>query len=112
MTRLILILLLACFPIGAAAQKIVVRSGEHGDFSRLAFSFSTPVEWKMGRVSGGYEIRLKGNGNVIDTSGVFQRIAHDRIKDISVSQDNTNITLTVDCVCPVSYTHLTLPTKA
>ncbi len=99
MTRLILTLLLACLPIGATAQKIVVRSGEHGDFSRLAFTFSAPVEWKMGRVSGGYEIRLKGNGNVIDTSGVFRRIARDRIKDISVSGDNSNITLKVDCVC-------------
>jgi tetratricopeptide (TPR) repeat protein len=99
MIRLILILLLACLPVGATAQKIVVRSGEHGDFSRLAFSFSAPVEWKMGRVSGGYEIRLKGNGNVIDTSGVFRRISRDRIKDISVSEDNSNITLTVDCAC-------------
>ncbi|WP_162891835.1 hypothetical protein [Profundibacter amoris] len=99
MIRLILILLLLCLPIGATAQKIVVRSGEHGDFSRLAFSFLTPVEWKMGRVSGGYEIRLKGNGNVIDTSSIFRRIPRDRIKDISVSEDKSIITLTVDCAC-------------
>ncbi len=99
MMRLALFLLFACLPAGGFAQSVVVRSGEHGDFSRLAFSFSTPVEWKMGRVSGGYEIRLQGNDEAIDVSGVYRRISRGRIKDISVSQDNSRIALSVDCVC-------------
>jgi len=99
MRRLCLLLLLVCIPAGVFAQSVVVRSGEHGDFSRLAFSFSEPVEWKMGRVSGGYEIRLQGNGETIDVSRVYRRISRGRIKDISVSPDNSSITLSVDCTC-------------
>jgi len=99
MIRLSLLLLLVCLPASVLAQSVVVRSGEHGDFSRLAFEFSTPLEWKMGRVSGGYEIRLQGNRSVIDASGIYRRISRNRIKDISVSADNSRIALVLGCEC-------------
>ncbi|WP_457649680.1 hypothetical protein [Profundibacter sp.] len=99
MIRLALVLLVVFFPVAGFAQKILVRSGEHGDFSRLAFSFATPVEWKMGRVANGYEIRLQGNSVPIDISGVYRRISRERIKNISVSKGNSSIVLSVDCPC-------------
>lgn len=99
MIRFILFFLLALPPSVAAAQNIAVRSGEHGDFSRLVFPFPKPVEWKMGRVSDGYEIRLQGNGNNIDISKVYRRISHNRIKGISVSEDFSRILLSVECDC-------------
>ncbi|WP_457647666.1 hypothetical protein [Profundibacter sp.] len=97
--RLALIFFLVWLPAVSGAKSIVVRSGEHGDFSRLAFTFQNPVNWKMGRVATGYEIRLQGNNDVIETSGVYRRIARDRIRSISVSEDNSSIVLTVDCRC-------------
>ena len=99
MIRLALFLLFTCLPVGIFAQPVVVRSGEHGDFSRLAFEFSTPIEWKMGRVSDGYEIRLQGVGDVINTSGVYRKISRNRIKNISVSSDSSRITLVLGCDC-------------
>ena len=99
MIRFALFLLLASLPASVFAQSVVVRSGEHGDFSRLAFEFLTPVEWKMGRVSDGYEIRLQGGGDVIDTSGIYRRISRNRIKRISVSSDNSRIALVLGCDC-------------
>ncbi len=99
MIRLILFILFTSLPVGVLAQVVAVRSGEHGDFSRLVFSFPTPVEWKMGRISRGYEIRLQEIAEKIDISGVYQRISRKRIKNISVSSGNSSVTLVVDCLC-------------
>ena len=69
--RIFATLVLLCFPAMSFAQKVTVRSGEHTDFSRLAFEFSSPIDWEMGRVEHGYEIRLHGAGSEIDISEVY-----------------------------------------
>ncbi len=97
--RFLLAVVIICFPTMVFAERVTVRSGEHADFSRLAFEFSGPVDWEMGRAEHGYEIRLKGDGTVIDVSDVFRRISRDRIKSLTVSEDNTRITLVLGCEC-------------
>lgn len=97
--RLFIVLVIACIPSMGMAQRVTVRSGEHADFSRLAFEFSNLKKWKMGRVEHGYEIRLQGSSSEIDLSEVFQRIPRDRIKNLSVSQDNLRVTLELGCEC-------------
>lgn len=99
MRRLFVLLLLLCIPATVFAQRVTVRSGEHADFSRLAFEFSGQVKWEMGRVEHGYEIRLQGVTAEIDISDVFRRIPHDRIKSLSVSRGNTRIALDLGCEC-------------
>lgn len=97
--RFIAIAFCICFPVMVLAERVVVRSGEHADFSRLVFEFNNPVEWEMGRVAQGYEIRLKNTDEVVDISGVYQRIPRDRIKALSVSTNSTRITLALGCEC-------------
>ncbi|MCF6315015.1 MAG: hypothetical protein L3J30_01730 [Marinosulfonomonas sp.] len=97
--RFLFAVVIICFPMLAIAEGVTVRSGEHADFSRLAFEFSGPADWEMGRVENGYEIRLKGAGAAIDTSDVYRRISRDRIKSLVVSEDNTRITLVLGCEC-------------
>lgn len=99
MIRIIGILFLFFLPAIGMAQRVTVRSGEHTDFSRLAFEFSDVVEWEMGRVESGYEIRIQGDGSEIDISEVYHRISHDRIKNLTVSEDNSRITLDLGCNC-------------
>lgn len=100
MIRVFALLVLLCLlPAAGFAQRVTVRSGQHADFSRLAFEFSGQVGWKMGRVEQGYEIRLQGISTEIDISEVFQRIPRDRIKSLSVSDDNARITLKLGCDC-------------
>lgn len=99
MIRIIGILVLLLLPAMGMAQRVTVRSGEHTDFSRLAFEFSDSVEWQMGRVENGYEIRLQGVGSEIDISEVYHRISHDRIKNLTVSEDNSRIKLDLGCEC-------------
>ena len=97
--RFLFAIFFICFPMMVIAERVTVRSGEHADFSRLAFEFSGPVDWEMGRAEHGYEIRLKGVGAEIDVSDVYRRISRDRIKSLTVSVDNTRITLVLGCEC-------------
>ncbi|WP_456388553.1 hypothetical protein [Profundibacter sp.] len=97
--RFVGILILIFIPAMGMAQRVIVRSGEHTDFSRLAFEFSDTVEWEMGRVEAGYEIRIHGVGSEIDISKVYQRITHERIKNLTVSADNSRIMLDLGCDC-------------
>ena len=99
MMRFLLAVVIICFPMMVIAERVTVRSGEHADFSRLAFEFSGPVDWEVGRVEHGYEIRLKGIRAAIDVSDVYRRISRDRIKSLIVSEDNTRITLVLGCEC-------------
>ncbi len=97
--RLLVFLLFLSIPVVGFAQRVTVRSGEHTDFSRLAFEFSGQIEWEMGRVEQGYEVRMQGISSEIDISDVFRRIPRDRVKNLSVSEDNTRITIDLDCDC-------------
>ena len=97
--RILFAVIFICFPITVIAERVTVRSGEHADFSRLAFEFAGSVDWKMGRVQHGYEIRLKGVEAVIDVSDVYRRISRDRIKSLKISSDSTRITMILGCEC-------------
>lgn len=97
--RILFAVIMICFPMMVVAERVTVRSGEHADFSRLAFEFSGPVDWELGRAEHGYEIRLKGIGTAIDVSDVYRRISRDRIKSLTVSEDNMRITLDLGCEC-------------
>jgi len=97
--RLLLAAFLICLPAMGMAKSIIVRSGDHADFSRLTFDFNESVGWKMGRVPQGYEIRLNQTDAELDISGVYRRISHERIKDIEISQDSSRIVLALGCEC-------------
>lgn len=97
--RFFAILVLLCIPVMGVTQSVTVRSGEHADFSRLAFEFPGPIEWEMGRVEHGYVIRLLGGDSDIDLSEVYSRIPRDRIKGLVVSKGNSQITLDLGCDC-------------
>lgn len=97
--RLFIVFVLVLLPSLSMAQHITVRSGDHADFSRLVFEFPNPEKWEMGRIVGGYEIRLQDNAFKIDISEVFDRITRDRIKNISISQGESSISLNLNCEC-------------
>lgn len=97
--RIVWLLFLLVIPTLGMAKVVTVRSGDHADFSRLAFEFSDSVKWEMGRVKDGYEVRIQGSGSEIDISEVYKRISHDRIKSLTVSEDNLRITIDLGCEC-------------
>lgn len=75
--------LLLCFlPLPVWAEIVLLRSGEHADFSRLVLQLTGQPEWKIGRVEQGYELRIEAEDVVLDTSQVFERIPRDRITQL------------------------------
>ncbi len=86
-------------PLEGWAETVLVRSGDHAGFSRLAFKFSEPVGWKMGRTDTGYEIRLSRKGLSFDTSEVFKKISHNRVRNLRVTPTGAGIAIDLACDC-------------
>ena len=97
--RLLLALFIILLPSAIFARDVTVRSGEHADFSRLAFDFSEPVNWVIGQVENGYEIRFESPLNKVDISDVYRRISRERVSRIDISKDKTSVTLAINCKC-------------
>lgn len=94
-----LCLLLCLLGVPALAQGVNVKSGEHGPFTRLVFTYSEPVDWVLGRSAQGYALRLKGPSRVYDLSDVYRRITRDRLRSIWVDPASNDLLLGVDCAC-------------
>ncbi|WP_343080495.1 hypothetical protein [Ostreiculturibacter nitratireducens] len=84
-----------CFAGGLLAETIIVRSGEHRDFTRLVLEPDPPTEWTMGRIDGGYELRLGRAGVLMDTARVFDKISRKRILAVSPVQAGSAIRISV-----------------
>jgi tetratricopeptide (TPR) repeat protein len=78
----IVMLLLAA--TGLSAETVRVRSGEHGDFTRLVFDLGKPVAWAFGRGAEGYELRLEGPQIRYRTTDIFRRIPRERLRDVAI----------------------------
>lgn len=67
-----------------SAETVRVRSGEHGDFTRLVFDLGKPVAWAFGRGAEGYELRLENPEVRYQTSDVFRRISRERLREVAI----------------------------
>jgi hypothetical protein len=95
--RLLLVVLLTT-PWGLNAKPILVRSGEHADFSRIVIQFETLRDWTFGRVENGYELRVDAPGASFDVSDVFKFIPRTRIATVSLPGPG-RLTLDLACRC-------------
>ena len=82
----------------ANAQTVLVRSGEHADFSRIVVAAGTPGDWVFGRVENGYELRLRTPGVEFDSSRVFDLIPRTRIVNVSTPGPG-RLRLELGCRC-------------
>ncbi|MEP1767144.1 MAG: hypothetical protein ABJJ53_10975 [Sulfitobacter sp.] len=85
------------FVTPVTAQQILVRSGDHSDFSRLAISLPKSQEWESQQVGEDIEFSLPGFTGSINIDSVFTRMQRDRISDIIVKDDRLVLTLNCDC---------------
>ncbi len=91
-----LILLLA--PVGAVAQTVTFRSGEHAGFSRLVLDIPPGTDWSLGRQGDDYLLSL-GEGITFDTSAAFERIPRDRIAALDTSAAPGELIVRLGCDC-------------
>ena len=85
----------------AGAQTVLVRSGEHGDFTRLVLDLPTGVEITAAPLAdgGGTLLKLPGPGYRLDTSQVFDRITRTRIASVTALPDGAGLDIRFGCAC-------------
>ncbi|MCB2128886.1 MAG: hypothetical protein KDE03_07345 [Rhodobacteraceae bacterium] len=89
-----------CIPASAVfAETITVRSGEHGDFSRLVLDLKKTHPWMLGRGDDGYELRLDASDVTFDLSGVFRLIGRQRISDLVEIGSGAGLHISLTCNC-------------
>jgi hypothetical protein len=81
------------------AQPAIVKSGEHGTFSRLTISADTLGTWTTEHAANKRRIRFTSFVRGFDISEVFTRIDHNRIKSILVQ--NSTLEIELSCLCEI-----------
>jgi hypothetical protein len=84
---------------GTFAKPAVVRSGEHGHFSRLVITANTLGAWETTSSSNQFKIEFSTFNQGFNVSEVFTRIDRQRLQDI-VSQNST-IEFRLACQCDI-----------
>ncbi|WP_179380976.1 hypothetical protein [Jannaschia marina] len=102
--RLLAPLLLCALGLPVLAQQTVVRSGEHGGFTRLVFPAAANRSWTV--TPNGDEALIDFGSGVtgLDLSQVFDRIPRDRISAIAFADGVLRLDLA--CACPVNVTQI------
>lgn len=101
MIRAAFFVLTAVFPGLALAQSVPVRSGEHGDFTRLVFDMPEGTEWTLEQDIAARRVTLRfgTEGLTVDPSRVFSRIDRSRLAEIVPSDNASGADLTLSCAC-------------
>lgn len=83
----------------AASQPIIVRSGEHGGFTRLVFRVPAQTGWDLEQSGRLLSLSIDLPTGVIDSSDVFRRIGRDRLQSISQPGPGAAVDLALSCDC-------------
>ena len=91
---------LAGLVAGAAAwaQPVLVRSGEHPGFSRLAMVLTPPRPWTLAGQGTTHVLQIDGVSE-FDLSRVFALIPRDRLRDLVALPDGGGLRLDLACDC-------------
>ncbi|AVO38853.1 hypothetical protein [Pukyongiella litopenaei] len=84
----------------ATADTIPVRSGEHGEFTRLVFRLPAGTDWSLDPIHRGLRLELEGGTHRFDTDQVFRRIGRDRVAGFRRPDTGTGLGITLGCDCP------------
>lgn len=87
--------------LGAPAHALTlpVLSGEHRSFTRLVVDLPPDTSWRLGRIEGGYGLRVELPDLMLDASRVFQRIPRSRLADLRQDQPGGLLRLSLNCQC-------------
>lgn len=88
--------------IGAAAETLVLRSGEHDGFSRLVLPIGNGASWSLKQSGRRATLILDRPQIEFDTSGVFDRIPRKRLIGLEQDGPGAALVLNLGCDCEVS----------
>jgi len=84
------------------AQTIVVRSGEHENFSRLVLTLPRKVGWTIVESNRSFSLKVDTPSVLFDFSKVFERIPRKRITEISQEGVGSDLVFSLACDCSVT----------
>lgn len=101
MIRWITLLLTGLLPCMVSAQTVTVRSGEHGDFTRLVLDVPDGTKWVLtpDPVASRVTLSLDAGPYSYDTSTVFNRIGTERIARLKPADDGRGLEIDLGCQC-------------
>lgn len=93
MKKLVIIAGLLSHPV--SAEPVVVRSGEHDNFTRLVFDFKSPPQWTLDERPGLLILDFGDKIVDLDASDTFRLIPRNRVKDVRLSPDESDVLIEV-----------------
>ncbi|WP_298437067.1 hypothetical protein [uncultured Jannaschia sp.] len=89
----------------AVSAQIIVRSGEHAAFSRLAFAAPSDATWTVDGVApGNVTVGFQGLDGTLDGGAIFDRIPKTRLQ--MATADDQALRLGVACRCDIRISHV------
>ena len=85
--------------VPALAETVVLQSGDHPTFTRIALPMASPAQWRFGRIEGGYGLDLARQDISIDMSRVFGRIARNRLTGLELRTNGADLSFRTNCKC-------------
>ncbi|MGR3368694.1 MAG: hypothetical protein ACU0CR_11435 [Sagittula sp.] len=98
MTRWLMVVFLIATAAVAQAQPLVVRTGEHGDFTRLVLQLPNGADWDVNTGAGTVTVGIRDPSVTFDLSEAFQRIDRSRIADLTAI-GNGSLVVKLACRC-------------
>lgn len=92
-------LLLVLSAVTAAAQSLVLRSGEHDGFTRLVMNLPEDAQWQITSEAKVLQLTFNTVFSDIDLSNAFTRISRERVYDIKVRLNNQGLDILLNCEC-------------
>ncbi|MCM2561907.1 hypothetical protein M8756_07045 [Lutimaribacter sp. EGI FJ00015] len=94
-----ILLFFSLFPTAVAAQQAIVRSGEHGDFTRLVVGLPRGAEWEIQKAEKRVILQIGSGVTSFDLSSVFQRIDRSRVASVSAGNVPGQLIIDIGCNC-------------
>ncbi|MEX0351068.1 MAG: tetratricopeptide repeat protein [Paracoccaceae bacterium] len=86
---------------GLLAEPLVVRSGDHGSFTRLTVGLPSGTDWTLEQVGDEAELHLDRPATTFDVSEVFSRIGRNRLHQVTQAAPGEPLELELTCKCVV-----------
>lgn len=95
----LLSVLLVMGATAAMSQSLRVRSGEHGDYTRLVVQVPQGTSWILTPTQGGADLEVALDKAIFDTSFVFDRLSAQRLRWVSQSRPGAALNIEFGCDC-------------
>ena len=95
------VIITCCLSQQAISQTIPVRTGEHGDFTRLVVQLPVGSTWNLNQQGRSAKLQIDSPTVQFNLSNSFTRINRNRIKDLSQEEAGRSLDIELNCDCSI-----------